>query len=66
MEHAKSAGSTPAQAGAQPVERWAEQKKLPAWKFAAAKAHEAWPQGYEVTEEEFDQAVKAACGIALR
>jgi hypothetical protein len=49
-----------------PVEKWAEQKKLPAWQFAAAKAHEAWPQGYEATEEEFDQAVKAACGIALR
>ena len=50
----------------QPVETWAEQKKLPAWQFAAARAHEAWPQGFEVTEEEFDQAVQSACGIALR
>ena len=50
----------------QAIEKWAEQKKLPAWKFAAAKAHEAWPQGFEVTEEEFDEAVQAACGVALR
>jgi hypothetical protein len=50
----------------QPIEKWAEQKHLPAWQFAAAKAHENWPQGFEVTEEEFDEAVHAACGIALR
>jgi hypothetical protein len=50
----------------QPIEKWAEQKKLPAWMFAAAKAHENWPQGFEVTEEDFDQAVQAACGVALR
>jgi hypothetical protein len=49
-----------------PIEVWAELKKLPDWQFAAAKAHENWPQGFEVTEEEFDQAVQAACGIALR
>lgn len=48
------------------AEGWADEKKVPAWQFAAAKAHESWPQGYEVTEEEFEQAVKAACGIALR
>jgi hypothetical protein len=47
----------------QPVETWAEQKKLSAWQLAAARAHESWPQGYEITEEAFDQ---AACGIALR
>jgi hypothetical protein len=50
----------------QPIEKWAEQKQLPAWEFAAAKAHESWPLGFEVTEEEFDQAVQAACGVALR
>jgi len=50
----------------QSIEKWAEQKKLPAWKFAAAKAHEGWPQSFEVTEEEFDEAVQAACGVALR
>jgi len=49
-----------------PAEKWAEQKKLPAWKFAATKAHQAWPVAREVTEEEFDRAVHAACGIALR
>jgi hypothetical protein len=49
-----------------PIEHWAEKKQLPAWQFAAAKAHEGWPQGFEVTEDEFDEAVRAATGIALR
>ena len=49
-----------------PVEQWAEQKNLPRWQFAATKAFQAWPQGFAITEEEFDQAVQAACGIALR
>jgi len=49
-----------------PIEGWADDKKLPAWQVAAARAFEAWPQGVEVTEEEFDRAVQAACGVALR
>jgi hypothetical protein len=49
-----------------PISEWAELKKLPRWKFAAAKAHESWPEGLKVTEEEFDQAVQAACGVAMR
>ncbi len=49
-----------------PFEQWAEAKKTPAWKLAAAKAHENWPLGREVTEAAFDQAVRAACDVALR
>jgi hypothetical protein len=30
------------------------------WKFAAAKASCAWPEGKEMTETEFDAAIKAA------
>ena len=28
------------------------------WKFAAAKAHESWPEGWTVTEAEFDRIVE--------
>ena len=31
-----------------------------AWKFAAARALRQWPQGAEVTEAEFDEAVRIA------
>ncbi len=30
--------------------------------FVQAKTREAWPEGKEVTEDEFDQAVAAAAG----
>lgn len=30
------------------------------WRFAAAKASCGWPEGKEMTEEEFDAAIKAA------
>ena len=30
------------------------------WRFAAAKAGNAWPEGKEMTEAEFDAAIKAA------
>jgi len=30
------------------------------WRFAAAKAGNGWPEGKELTEEEFDAAIKAA------
>jgi hypothetical protein len=32
------------------------------WKFAAAKAMRAWPEGKETTEAEFDEAVAEAAG----
>lgn len=33
--------------------------------FARAKAHRRWPEGKEVTEHEFDEAVAEANGIGL-
>ncbi len=36
------------------------------WKFAAAKALRKWPEGKEVTEEEFDKAVAEAAGVSAR
>jgi hypothetical protein len=30
------------------------------WRFAAARAMHAWPEGWELTEADFDAAVKAA------
>ena len=37
-----------------------------AWIFCAAKAHEGWPVGKLLTSAEYDQAVFAATGAALR
>jgi hypothetical protein len=34
-------------------------------RFAMAKAHRRWPEGFEVTEEEFDLAVQEAAGVTL-
>lgn len=34
--------------------------------FAAAKAHEGWATGSEITEEEYDLAVVAALGVVVR
>ncbi len=39
------------------VEAWAAQKSLPAWLFAALRAHERWAIGAERTEAEFDEAI---------
>ena len=36
------------------------------WRFAAAKAHENWPQGVELTEADYDRAVSAATSVTLR
>jgi hypothetical protein len=36
------------------------------WRFAAAKAHENWPQGVELTEADYDRAVQAATSVTLR
>lgn len=50
------------------LEEWAADKKhvgLEAWKFAAAKAHAKWVEGAEVTEEQYDAAVEAACNVSL-
>lgn len=52
-----------------PVESWAAAKKHTernAWKFAAARAGERWPHGFEVTEAEYDEAVDRAANGAHR
>lgn len=36
------------------------------WKFAAARAHERWPEGKELTEAEFDAAIAVATGHVAR
>lgn len=36
------------------------------WKFAAARAHEGWPEGKELTEAEFDAAIEIATGHVAR
>jgi hypothetical protein len=35
-------------------------------KFAMAKAHRRWPEGKEVSEAEFDEAVAEAGGLELK
>jgi hypothetical protein len=35
------------------------------WKFAAARAKHAWPQGAELTQAEFDSAVEAATNTPI-
>jgi hypothetical protein len=46
-------------------EAWAAEKKTAAWQAAAARAMRAWAIGREVTEAEFDEAVRAAGEIRL-
>jgi hypothetical protein len=37
------------------------------WKFAAAKAHQRWPEGLTVTKAQFDEAIELVTnGITLR
>lgn len=36
------------------------------WKFAAAKAMHGWPEGWELTEADFDAAITAATGQLAR
>ena len=35
---------------------------IPDWRFAAAKAHEGWPTGQELSEADYDAAVARAIG----
>jgi hypothetical protein len=48
-----------------PVETWAEEKRTPAWLLAAARVHENWPVGRELTEAEFDTALKRVASVRL-
>lgn len=38
---------------------------LPAWKVAALKAFTRWPEGREVTQQEFDDALEGATGEVI-
>lgn len=48
-----------------PIEGWAKAKQPELWRYRAAKALRDWPIGAEVTEAEFDEALKAAGEISL-
>lgn len=48
-----------------PIEQHAEQLAVPAWLFAAARAHHNWPQGRELTEAEFQAALDKTKGIRI-
>lgn len=55
-------------AGVKAVEEWAKEKGhtgVDAWNFAAAKAYKTWPVGFEVTEEEYDNAVTEAGNLSI-
>lgn len=77
--HAEAPAAEPVPAK-KTAEEWAAEKKhtraqnragqkpavVPDWRFAAAKAHEGWPVGKELTEAEYDAAVARAIGAPLR
>lgn len=42
-----------------PVEHWLSKARLPRWKQAAVWAKYRWPEGREMTEADFQAAVKA-------
>jgi hypothetical protein len=48
------------------VESWAAQKATPPWLFAAARAHERWAIGAELTEAEFDAALARIQSLKFR
>lgn len=41
------------------VEHWSAAKKIPKWAFNGARALRQWPVNAEVTEEDFDKAIKS-------
>lgn len=49
-----------------PAEEWSRRKGTPAWAFAAAKTKAGWALGQEVTEEEYERAVRAALEEVIR
>jgi hypothetical protein len=48
-----------------PIEIWAEEKGTPAWLVAAARVHENWPMGRELTEAEFEAALKRVSSVRV-
>jgi hypothetical protein len=59
--------STPIQKATErrPFEAWVAEKKPAPWQSNAARAMRGWAIGREVTEAEFDDAVKAAGAVVL-
>lgn len=47
------------------VENWAGAKGTPDWLFAAARAHEGWGQGAQLTETQYDEVVKAVAALPI-
>jgi hypothetical protein len=52
-------------AARRPFETWATEKQPAPWQAAAARTMRGWVIGREVTEAEFDDAIKAAGSIVL-
>lgn len=48
-----------------PVETWRDEKRTPAWLFAAARAMHQWPTGREVSESTYTQAIEATKNIKI-
>ena len=48
------------------VEQWQAEKIIVPWLFAFASTQNRWPVGRELTEAEFDAAIKAAFDVAFR
>jgi hypothetical protein len=49
-----------------PIEAWESEKDIPGWLRAATRALHRIPQGRELLEEEFDEAVSRTRALALR
>jgi hypothetical protein len=48
------------------IEAHATKLKVLQWKFEAAKVGNKWPQGAEISEEDFQAAIVAVANIQLR
>lgn len=47
------------------VEQWKIEKKTKAWLFAATKFRLSWGVGKELSEADYDAAMKATAGIRI-
>lgn len=46
-------------------DKWAEEKKTPAWLLAAAKAYHRWDMGTQLSEGDFDAALDQVSNLPL-
>jgi hypothetical protein len=49
-----------------PIEAWESERHIPGWLRAATRALHRFPQGRELLESEFDEAVSRASALVLR